>query len=532
MNVQNAHALQTPISLWQKALDQSASGILVYEAIRNAEDDIETFVVRLANRKAEQILGISREGILGRTTTELFPPTQPTTLWDDIAEVIDSGTPQQCEFFYHVSRTKQDMWFDLCIEPLGDGQSAVVSFTDITFLKNTTSALLGESILFKSLSSTVPGMCVVVVNYFHKVLFANGNLPGLFCSSIANDVVGKRVADTVLPEFREEWQHHVATALMGQKHNFSDQWGGWRCECYVGPVCNERGDVVMAMCVFRDISEQYRQQQILQRTNNDLIQSNHSLEQFAYVASHDLQEPLRKIKSFGDLLNERHTDALDQGGQDLIRRMQSAADRMDRLIKGLLAYARVTTPARVSSHHELISLNDLLIDVQNDLEIVIHEREALIRPSSNLPKVPGDPIQLRQLFQNLLSNGIKFTKPGKRPEVSITGDVIPGRDIPKFPGVDLSQSYALINIQDNGIGIAPENFDKIFGLFNRLHGRQQFAGSGIGLATCKRVAENHGGTITVDSQVNQGTTFHVYLPLVLADQTRITDNEKGCLGKN
>ncbi|GAB3512871.1 hypothetical protein GCM10027341_54200 [Spirosoma knui] len=519
MNVKNAHAIQTPASLWQKALDQSASGILVYEAVRNEEDDIDTFIVRLANRRAEQILGLERDDMLGRTAAELFPPSQPTTLWDDIAEVINSGQPHRSELFYQISRTRQELWFDLCIEPLGDGQSAVVSFTDITALKNTTSTLLGEAILFKSLSSTVPGMCVVVVNYFHKVLFANGSLPGLFDSQEASDVVGKRIADTILPEFREDWQSYVSTALMGQQHTFSDQWGGWRCECYVGPVRNERGDVVMAMCVYRDVSEQFRQQQRLQRMNNDLQRSNHSLEQFAYVASHDLQEPLRKIRSFGNLLNENYAETLGPNGLDLVRRMQLAAERMDRLIKGLLAYARITTPTSLtlSDKGSLVNMQELLADIQNDLEVLINERQATVTVNMQLPSMLGDPIQLRQLFQNLLSNAIKFTRPGQRPNVTVSGQVISGNAVPDYSSVDRSLSYALVSVQDKGIGIAPEDISKLFGLFSRLHGQQQFAGSGIGLATCKRVAENHGGTITVESEIDHGTTFHVYLPLRTAE---------------
>ena len=149
---------------------------------------------------------------------------------------------------------------------------------------------------------------------------------------------------------------------------------------------------------------------------------------------------------------------------------------------------------------------------------MISERGAIVTVGPNLPMVPGDATQLRQLFQNLITNAIKFTRPGQRPEVSAKGQLVRGKVVPVFPGVDHTQEYALLSISDAGIGIAPENFDRIFGLFSRLHGRSEFAGTGIGLATCKRIAENHGGTIVVESQLNHGTTFRVYLPMHVPEQ--------------
>jgi|GEM_PF-2609064 len=515
MKVNIAEHGQVASSLWQKALDKSSSGVIVYESVRNNDGEIETFSVRLINSRAEQLLGLTREEVLGQPAVDLFPAQNTNSFWDDVTEVIDSNTPQHRELFTQIARTQQELWLDLSIEPMGDGRCVVISFTDITELKKTSQTLLGESMLFNTLSSSVPGMSVVVVNYFQKVLFANGQLPGLFKSRNSEDSIGKRLADIILPAYQHDWKRYISTALMGEHHSFSDHWGGWRCEVYVGPVRNEKGDIAMGICVFRDISEQFRQQQTLQRMNNDLKQSNHSLEQFAYVASHDLQEPLRKIKSFGDLLNERYAPQLDGAGKDIVQRMQSAADRMNDLIKSLLSYARITTPKGLSEHQkqDLVNIEDLLKDIQNDLEIIIQERGSVIKTGLNLPTVPGDKTQLRQLFQNLLTNAMKFVRPDQRPEVSITGRLIRGNLLPDFPNLDSFQEYAVIDVQDNGIGIAPEHFETIFGLFTRLHGRQQFAGSGIGLATCKRVAENHGGTITVESRLNYGTTFHVYLPL-------------------
>lgn len=508
-------SVRVPTALWQTALDQSTSGIIVYEAVRDDDGRIKTFVIRLANRRSEQIVGLTRGAMLGRTADALFPQSQSAPFWADVARVIETSRAHHAEFFHRVSRTQRESWFDLDIEPLGDGQSAIVSFADITELKNAAQSMLREAILFKTLSSSVPGMCVLVINHQQQVLFASGELPDLFASRSTDQVVGQRVVATIRTEYHTDWQHYVGSALLGEPHSFGGQWGSWRGECYVGPVRNERGDVVMALCVYRDTSEQFRQQQTLQRINHDLQRSNQDLEQFAYVASHDLQEPLRKIKSFGDLLSERYAPKLDEAGTDLVRRMQSAADRMNDLIRNLLSYARLTAPGGLTEHQkrEFIRLSDVLDDSLTDLEMMIHERGAAVRTSPDLPTITGDATQLRQLLQNLLTNAIKFTRPDQRPEVVITGRLVSGREIPDYPGVDPLLPYAQISVQDNGIGIAPENFEKIFALFGRLNSRRQFVGTGIGLATCRRIVENHGGTITVESQLDHGTTFHVYLPM-------------------
>ncbi len=490
-------------------MDQSVSGLLVYEAVRNEKQKISTLRVLLANRKAEQILGITKRDMIGRTTQELFPPNPATTLWKDIETVIETGQPLHTELFYRVSRTKQDHWFDLGIEPLGDGQRAVVSFADITLLKDSQQNLLGESILFQALSSTVPDTAVIVVNFFQKITFANGQIPGLFISNKPEDLLDRRLDDVVVPEFRTDWQGYIRAALAGEEHTFSDHWGGWRCEVFVGPVRNRAGNIVMALAVYKNVTEQYRQQQVLQQMNHALQQSNESLEQFAYVASHDLQEPLRKIRSFSGMLQSRYADQMDPSGVDLFNRMGVAADRMGELIRSLLDYARLS----MQQHSfDEINLTELLNGILGDLEVVIQEKNARIEVNP-LPPVPGDATQLRQLFQNLITNAIKFTKPDQPPHVVIAGRLMLAADVPGQLLAEQDQQFVEISVSDNGIGIEPEYFERIFVLFNRLHSRKNYAGTGIGLATCKRVAENHGGSIEVASELGKGTTFRVYLPM-------------------
>ncbi len=497
------------VSLWQAALDQSVSGLLVYEAVRGEKGNITMFRVLLANRKAAHILGLAKEDMIGRTTEELFPSNPATSLWKNIQTVIETGQAHHAELFYRVSRTKLDHWFDLGIEPLGDGERVVVSFADITLLKNSQQDLLGEAILFQALSSTVPDTAVIVVSFFQKITFANGSIPGLFISDNPEDLLDRRMNDVIVPACRADWLHYIRAALAGEEQAFSAQWGGSRYDVFVGPVRNKAGHIVMALAVYKNVTEQYRQQQVLQQMNNALQQSNESLEQFAYIASHDLQEPLRKIKSFSGMLQERYASQMDQAALNMFDRMGQAAERMGELIQSLLSYARLT---QHQHPFDETNLNELLHGILGDLEMVIQEKAARI-DIHPLPLITGDATQLRQLFQNLITNALKFTRPDQLPHVLIVGRQLSAGNVPGIILAEQDQPFVEISVADNGIGIDPVNFERIFVLFNRLHNRSTYAGTGIGLATCKRVAENHGGSIAVTSGPGQGTTFRVYLPV-------------------
>ena len=256
---------------------------------------------------------------------------------------------------------------------------------------------------------------------------------------------------------------------------------------------------------------QQQQAQALQAANRELQRSNTSLQSFAYIASHDLQEPLRKIDSFSNLLESEYGPQLDDKAADYLRRMRLAAKRMSLLIRDLLAYSRLSSTPTV---FEPVSILALVTDIVDDLEIAITKSGVQITVGE-LPDVPGDPTQLRQLLQNLISNAIKFTHmPAGAAQVAITSRPVNGTDMATSAdgAADAQKLFWEISVQDNGIGFDPKYLDRIFEVFQRLNSRQQFAGSGIGLAICKRVAENHGGWITAESQPGQGATFRVYLP--------------------
>jgi signal transduction histidine kinase len=236
----------------------------------------------------------------------------------------------------------------------------------------------------------------------------------------------------------------------------------------------------------------------LERTNDELIRSNGELEEFASVASHDLQEPLRKVQFFGDQLERKYAENLPEEAKDHLQRMRSAAGRMSTLIDDVLRFSRVTTQARPNQRVDLTALTH---DVVADLDALILETGGKVIVG-NLPTVEADPIQMRQLLQNLVANALKFHRPDVSPLVNVR------QQEATKPG------FVAFAVSDNGIGFEPQYEERIFRVFERLHPRNVFAGTGIGLAVCRKIAERAGGTITATSALGHGATFTIELPAV------------------
>lgn len=263
------------------------------------------------------------------------------------------------------------------------------------------------------------------------------------------------------------------------------------------PIRDRDGRVGVVVSV-RDITESRRAEDRIRRANEELQRSNRELETFAYVASHDLIEPLRKIQAFGDLLLTRCSAGLSETGRDYLARMRNAASRMVFLIDGLLSYSRVTTHGRP---YEPVDLDGVVREVLSDLDVALRESGVQVE-AGPLPTLDADPLQMRQLFQNLLSNAIKFRRPGVPPRVWVTGRIEGEGDA----------SACQLEVRDNGIGFEPRHADRIFKIFQRLHTRAEYPGHGIGLSICRRIVERHGGTLTAHGAPGEGARFCARLP--------------------
>lgn len=259
----------------------------------------------------------------------------------------------------------------------------------------------------------------------------------------------------------------------------------------------------VAMTIQRKIA-----QDRLEKTAAMLSQSNRELQDFASVASHDLQEPLRKIQAFGDRLKTKCGEQLTGDGQDYLERMLNAAKRMQTLINDLLTFSRVTTKAQPFSK---VDLAVVAREVLSDLEVRIEQTGGTVEVL-DLPVIEADPLQIRQLFQNLIANALKFRKPNEPPVVRISAQ----SNSLRVEGISWSlESPDVLELQiaDNGIGFDEKYLDRIFTVFQRLHGRSAYEGTGVGLAVCRRIVERHGGSITAKSQPDHGATFIVKLPI-------------------
>jgi PAS domain S-box-containing protein len=319
--------------------------------------------------------------------------------------------------------------------------------------------------------------------------YSRDELVGQKVKNIIPEGFAERLVADALRSEEDALAQQIGTGieLTGRRKNGSD----FPIEIMLSPLESTEGILVTA--AIRDITKRKKAEAHLLQKVEELKRSNGELGQFAYVVSHDLQEPLRMVASYTQLLAKRYKGKLDSDADEFISFAVDGASRMQRLIQDLLVYSRVGTKAQelldTSSEN---ALQQALINLRGAIE----ESGAMVTHDS-LPTVPADEVQLIQLFQNLIGNAIKYQGPGiPRVHISATKN---------------SEKEWIFSVQDNGFGIDPQYFEKIFGLFQRLHKREEFAGTGIGLAICKKIVERHGGSISVESQPGLGSTFRFAL---------------------
>ncbi len=330
-----------------------------------------------------------------------------------------------------------------------------------------------------------------------------------------SEVEGKRAIDFFPPDIAQQFEAgdaemlHSKTFILNREEPVLDRDGNfiWLATTKV-PLRDVDGTCIGLVGVSSDISFRKLTEEQARQSADQLRRSNHDLQEFASVASHDLQEPLRKIQAFGDRLKMKCGEAVGETGRDYIDRMQSAARRMQTLLHDLLTLSRITSRA---NPFEEVKLAEIVRDVLGDLEVRIEQTGAKVEIGF-LPVIEADPAQMRQLFQNLISNAMKFQKPGAVPEVIVSAKI---RELAEqqLPGAAPGDSVCQIMVQDNGIGFDEKYLDRIFTVFQRLHSRSEYEGTGIGLAVCRKIIDRHAGVISAKSAEGEGATFIVTLPV-------------------
>jgi signal transduction histidine kinase len=529
-------ARQMQVEERAKALDEAHSRIR--DILNSVTDGFMSvsrdFKFSYVNDAGAKFLGRSGGDIIGKPVFDAFPEAEGTVFEECFRKGLEQRAILSFEDFY----PPLESWFECRCYPSPDGIS--IFFTDTTLRRHfeqererllaerdqTASELeavinaLSEGLSISDLEGNVLDMNRAALRLHGYADVAEirrhmGDFPELF---ELRDPNGR-----VLPT--NEWP--LALALRGTACTDLElrvrrkDTGVERIWLYgAAPVYNRAGDPVLAIVTMHDITElkqaqwelrkaneelEQRVQQRtaeLQRANealqaraNDLQMLNTELQDFAFVASHDLKEPLRKIQTLGSLLRGKHHDQLGDHGRDYLFRMEAAAYRMQSLLEALLSYSRITTKGRP---FQPVELNDVVGEAAIDLELVIQKAEARLDVAP-LPTVNGDRHQLRQLFQNLIANAIKFRFPAVDPEVKIYSR-------------SMDNAHQIF-IEDNGIGFAEKYMDLIFKPFQRLHGRGEYEGTGMGLAICRKIMERHGGKISVNSIPGKGSIFQVTFPI-------------------
>lgn len=351
------------------------------------------------------------------------------------------------------------------------------------------------------------------LNYFNKSVYEYSGLA-------PEELNDQRWLEIVHPDDREEnlsrWTQAVKTGKdFLFEHRFRNHQGSYRWHLSRAVAQrDQQGSIQMWVGASADIHDQktfardlelkvQERTKDLQQANQELKRMNEELASFAYVSSHDLQEPLRKIQTFANRIEEK--EVLSDMGKDYFRRMQDAAQRMHLLIEDLLAYSRTSTTEKV---FEDTNLEELLAGVKQDLDQSIREKQATVS-NDPLPEMRIIPFQFRQLFTNIISNALKFSKQDVSPLIHISCGETTGADI---PGLERERNYFHLMVKDNGIGFSQEYNTRIFEVFQRLHGKHEYKGTGIGLAICKKIMENHQGSISAVGEPGVGATFHIYVP--------------------
>jgi signal transduction histidine kinase len=498
--VRLSRELHSRSAMFDILLDNMSQGVCLFDADQR---------VVFSNRRYTEIYGLNPDSVKpGTSLKEILETRAATGLYacEDGQQLVKDGGATFGEQISQVMRLSDGRSISLVRQPMPDG-SLISTHEDITERESLNARLATQHM---QLDAVMHNMVQGVAMYDDDQRLIICNRRYLEMYRLSPEVVrpGVSLGDVMMHSasvgnYTEEEARRVLAERHETRHQktrrtFKQHLRDGRVIAVVSEPMQDGGTIATCM----DVSESERYAEQRHQYTLKLERSNRELQDFAYVASHDLQEPLRKIEAFGDRLVTRYGKDLPDDGRMFLDRMQNAAGRMRRLINDLLDYSRVTTKAKPFTR---VVLDEVLTGVLSDLQIRIEESGAVIR-SEALPAIDADATQMRQLLQNVLANALKFRKPDVKPEISITCSVDGAKTGHRPP-------HVRIEIRDNGIGFDNKYKEQIFTIFQRLHGRLEYEGTGVGLATVRKIVERHGGSIDADGQPGLGATFIIELPM-------------------
>lgn len=512
------HAMQLEKEQQEELVDSilaaSVNGVVAMEAERDSDGTILDFRITRVNQQVVKMVGRDEAALIGKSYRSVFPRAVTNGLFQLKCDVIERGESVSREIFYEGDDLNR--WFRLTISRLGKN-GIVETLIDMTDSKDDKLEVerLAERL------QTVIGTSQSGVHTFKPVFDENGEITD-FRMMMVNQTIGAYIGQTVetltgalastyFPAYKTNgiFEVYKDCYLHGTRHHFDFHYeDGY--DVFFNLLVVKLDDEVLV--TLTDHTALKRMQRELEASIAELKRSNASLEQFAHAASHDLQEPLRKISFYTDKLLAEYGDTLDDTGYGYLERIGTAGKRMHRLVKDLLVFAEVGANKNA---WEKVNLNVLMQEVLNVLEIAIAERDAKVHLET-LDVVEGDSLHLHQLFQNLVSNSLKYSRHHVPPEIHIRSSRMIGHET----GLELNeqekqQLYCVVEVKDNGLGFSAEDAKQIFKIFQRLpQHRNQHSGTGIGLAIVQRVVENHKGFITAEGIPGEGAAFRVFLPVV------------------
>jgi PAS domain S-box-containing protein len=443
-----------------------------------------------SNKAAADLFGYNPGELEQHDINVIIPPVN-TNEEKRLVENILWGEQVENYETERIDKNQNTIYVSVSLSPLKGEEGKIIGIT--TVIRNVSSRKRSEG-KFQALLESAPD-AMVIVNKFGQIVLVNAQTEKLFGYN-RSELIGEVVEKLIPQEYKQQHPEH-------RKHYFADprvremgaglELFGLRkdgtefpVEISLSPLKLEEGILVSA--AIRDISLQKKAALDLKDYASRLELSNRELEQFAYVASHDLQEPLRNITNYVMILNLKSKEMLDDEAKGFLDIITRSTERMKTLIKELLDFSRIGRNRVI----EKFDCNEVLSDVIVDLQMVIHENDATVK-AGDLPVIIGNKVEIKQIFQNLIANAIKFKRPDEPPVISVNCE--DKTDIWEF------------SVSDNGIGIKQEHLSKIFLIFQRLHSEEKYPGIGIGLATCKKIVELYEGNIWVESSPGEGTTF-------------------------